>query len=182
VCFNHHPLGEPFVADLLIDAGVLVAHFDKEDVWHDAVEDFFDTYVYNSTHAPTFYVTPDIINEYLHRSIENYKDRTGRVAPASVRREYADAIADLLASGAVEHVDLTQQDTLSAIQRWARSSYGAKDAFHISVQLDWGLDLITVDHNLMEELENDPDFAGRKVYYPDLSMRKQLPRQQRKAR
>lgn len=171
VCFNDI-LPKPFTADLLVDAGILIAHFDQNDAWHDAVEDFFHKYVYGATHAPRFYITYDIINECLHRLVQNYEERTGLVASPKVRLSYAKPIIELIASDAIELVTLNDKEVMMAIDRWANSKYGAKDAFHVSCQLDWGLDLITVDHTLMEELENDPDFAGRKVYFPDLSMRK----------
>ncbi|MGZ4031128.1 MAG: PIN domain-containing protein [Tumebacillaceae bacterium] len=170
ICFNDS-LSAPFCANLLVDAGIFIAIFDEDDTWHVAVKDFFDTFVFDQEIGPRFFVTSDIINEYLHRVVENYESRTKLTASPAIRQKYADAIHDLINEGSVELIELDKTSTLAAITRWAQSSYGAKDAFHVSCQLHWGLDLITVDHNLMEELEQDANFHQKKVYYPSLSLR-----------
>lgn len=174
ICFNDHSsMPNPFTEDLLVDAGIFVAHFDANDPWHDAVEDFFNTYVYSSTYTPKFYTTYDIINEYLHRIAENYKNRTGTIADPTQRKIYAQNILELIKNQSVELIDTNNQTIIDSINRWANStSYGSKDAFHVSNMLDWHIELITVDHKLMYALESDPDFSGRKVYYPSISMRK----------
>lgn len=173
ICFNEiSAMPYPLKSDLLVDTGILVAWFDKKDCWHDAVSDFFNRYVIEAEFAPTFYVTPDIINEYLHRSFKNYQTRSKKPITLDIRQRFSNTIRELIQSHALEFIDLTHRAVLDAIDRWGRSSYGAKDAFHISCQHDWGMDLITVDHRLMEDMENDSDFKGRTVYYPSLEMRK----------
>lgn len=171
VCFNNpSEMPTPFTKDLLVDTGVWVALFDGADDWAAAVGDFWDTYVLQQTHAPCFYITPDIINEYLHRIYTNHRDRMHRDPSGRKRQEYAQPMLEMLQNGVVTFINLDAKSALQAINRWSGSSYGAKDAFHITCQLDYGLDLITVDHALMMELENDTTFHGRTVYYPDLSM------------
>ena len=135
ICFNDYDSMEiPFIVDVLVDAGIIVALLDSDDAWHDCVEGFFQQYVYGTEHGPTFYITPDVVNEILHRLIQNYRDRTGHDALAQVKIAYADALTDLLNSDALEHIDLSRGVTLNAIQRWAHGNYGAKDAFHTSCQ------------------------------------------------
>lgn len=171
ICFNdRRSMPDPFVGDLLVDTGIWVALFDETDGWSPAVRDFWDSYVLAGTHAPTFYITPDIINEYIHRITKNYSSRIGRTALPAKREEYARPLRILLQNRNIEHIDLDTKGSLRALDRWAGSSYGAKDAFHVTCQLDYGLDFMTVDHILMEELERDPAFRGRKVYFPALDM------------
>lgn len=61
--------------------------------------------------------------------------RTGRDAPPNIKMDYAVALADLIHAG-IQHIDLNVGVTLNAIQRWAHGNCGAKDAFHVSCQLD----------------------------------------------
>lgn len=129
----------------------------------------FDT---SSDHDVKLYTTQDIINEYLHRMAENYKIRHGNDAPQTIRQLYANSIKTLIQRKSVELVDVNEKTTLDAIDRWANSNLGAKDTFHVSAMLDWGLDLITVDIKLKNQLTRESKFVAHKVYYLSFRLKK----------
>ncbi|WP_198850523.1 PIN domain-containing protein [Alicyclobacillus sp. SO9] len=159
---------------MFVDAGIFIAHFDSDDVWHDAVEDFFNRHVINNAvEPPGLFTTYDVINEYLHRMTENYKARNHISTPSTIRKDYADKIVDLINTKLVDLLDLDATSVHTAIDLWGASEkYGAKDVFHAVCANDWGTNLITTDFRLKNSLVQDRNFHQMTIYVPDFALKR----------
>lgn len=174
ICMNDYgSMASNIPRDLFVDAGIFVALFDEHDDWHGAVNDFWETYIIEPEITPILYTTSDVINEYLHRAVENKIGRRtlSRTKVLEIRDNYASRIGFLFEEGLLQIITLNERVTRESMKRYsANPGYGAKDVFHVTCMKDWGLDFVTVDHVLMKTLEEDADFSGTRTYYPSIDM------------
>lgn len=174
ICMNdYRSMANNIPTDLFVDAGAFVALFDANDDWHEAVTDFWERYILEPETTPILYTTSDVINEYLHRAVENKVG--GRTLSNSkvleIRGNYESMIGYLLDEGLLQIIALSEKATCEAMVRYrSNSGYGSKDVIHVTCMKDWGLDFVTVDHVLMKLLEEDPYFCGKRTYYPSIDM------------
>jgi predicted nucleic acid-binding protein len=163
VDFNNGFKGFDNEEDILVDTGILLALFNKNDGWFTTVNGLFEKYVFNNDNAIFLYVNPCIINETTYLAKKPF-DRYLKSHPTETFSEdeivtatdnIINEINELVKNEVLMVLDGNKDTVLKQIELC--KYMGDADSLNVSIANEYGISLLTVDNRLVNDVNTNKD-------------------------
>ncbi|MCY9737468.1 hypothetical protein M5X17_27585 [Paenibacillus alvei] len=153
--FNGFEEGE----NVLLDTGILLALFIKDDSWHEPVTELFENYITNSDNTVFLYTNPTIINELSHittKGLDSYLRGHNLSANEGekgiIKQTVKDNVKTLIENEILIVLDGSGESVLKQLE--LSEKLGAADAVNASIANEFGISFLTVDSTLVTNMDS----------------------------
>jgi len=159
--------------DVLVDTGILLALFNKNDSWFTTVNELFEKHIFNNDNAIFLYVNPCIINEttYLAKKpFNNYlkshpSETFSENEIISATDSIINEVNELIKNEVLLILDGNKDTVLKQIELC--KDLGDADSLNVAIANEYGISFLTVDNRLVNNINRNKNKVQNinNIYY-----------------